>query len=367
MSRIDELPADLRAVLSLILRRQKSYAEIADALQIEEDEVRERAHSAIAELADDASDGPDDFERGRIGDYLLAQQSAEDRLVTYDELEGSASARAFARAAAHELATFPGAKIPQIPGAEERSGRRSASAGSSAAAAERRVAKPQGAGRRRKPRSTSSDADDRPSAAAGAFGEPLREPEPRPPRAPRQHRVPNAPALPSSRIGGAIVLGLILVGAIVAIVVTSTSGGGASAGAKGQSSAAVGSTGATGSTGTSQVHLNKQVKLTSPNGGSAVGAAAVLSESGKYVLALAAEHLPASQGFFYAAWLYNSPTDAYPLGKAPSVSANGQLAPVAQALPESAGHFHQLILTRETSEHPTSPGETVLVGPFSLH
>ena len=109
------------------------------------------------------------------------------------------------------------------------------------------------------------------------------------------------------------------------------------------------------------------MKLTPPSGGSAVGAAAVLSESGRYVIALAAEHLPASQGFFYAAWLYNSPTDAYPLGKAPSVSSNGQLAPVAQALPESAGRFHQLIITKETTERPSSPGETVLVGPFSLH
>ncbi len=365
MSRIDELPADLRAVLSLILRRQKSYAEIAAALQIDEDEVRERAHSAIAELADDSSDELDDSERERIGDYLLAQQGPEERLVTYDELEGSPSGRAFAQAAARELAALPGAKIPEIPGAEERSQRRGARTGTVAATEERSAARPQGSGARRKPRRTTRDTRDRPPPTASA--PPQSEREPKPERAPRQRRVPGAPAVPSSRVGGAIVLGLIVVGAIVAIIVTSTSGGSSSAGAKGQSSTAVGSSGATGSTGASQVHLNKQLKLTPPSGGNAVGAAAVLSESGRYVLALAAEHLPASQGFFYAAWLYNSPTDAYPLGKAPSVSSNGQLAPVAQALPESAGRFHQLILTKETTEHPSSPGETVLVGPFSLH
>jgi hypothetical protein len=98
-----------------------------------------------------------------------------------------------------------------------------------------------------------------------------------------------------------------------------------------------------------------------------VGEAAVLSDSGRYVIALAAEKLAPSQGFFYAAWLYNSPSQAYALGKAPSVSSNGQLKPVAQALPEGAAAYHQLIITKETTEHPAQPGEIVLSGPFSLH
>ena len=115
------------------------------------------------------------------------------------------------------------------------------------------------------------------------------------------------------------------------------------------------------------MQLSKQIRLTPPAGGSALGAAAVLSQNGKYVLALAAEHLPPTQGFFYAAWLYNSPTQAYALGKAPSVSSDGKLKPVAQALPESASQYHQLIITKETNEHPSQPGETVLDGAFSLH
>lgn len=347
MSRVDELSPDRRAVLSLILRRQKSYAEIASALQIDEDEVRERAHGAIEELAGEPADELERSERERIGDYLLAQQSAEERLITYDELDGSPAASAFARAAADELAAISDATLPEIPDAEDgarpRSPRRAAVPPPSP--------KPQRAKAPRKPRGGPRE---RPPA------------EPEVPRAPRPARESGRPPLPSSRLGGAILLGLIVVGAIVAIVLVSTSGGGSPA-PKSQSSAAVGNTGATGTTGTAQVRLNQQLKLTPPNGGSAVGAAAVLSQSGRYVLALAAEHLPASEGFYYAAWLYNSPSEAYPLGKAPSVSSNGQLKPVAQALPENASHFHQLIITKETSEHPSSPGETVLVGPFSLH
>jgi hypothetical protein len=175
-------------------------------------------------------------------------------------------------------------------------------------------------------------------------------------------------ALPSSRLGGAIVLGLIVLGVVLAVVLTSGSGGGSPAAKTGSASAAnTGNAGAGATSGGGQVRLNKQIRLTPPAGGSAVGAAAVLSESGRYVIALAAEHLPPTQGYFYAAWLYNSPTQAYALGKAPSVSSNGELKPVAQALPETAGDYHQLILTRETSERPSQPGETVLSGPFSLH
>ncbi len=89
------------------------------ALQIDEDEVRERAHSAIEELAGEPADELERSERERIGDYLLAQQSAEERLITYDELDGSPAASAFARAAADELAAISDATLPEIPDAED--------------------------------------------------------------------------------------------------------------------------------------------------------------------------------------------------------------------------------------------------------
>jgi hypothetical protein len=36
-------------------------------------------------------------------------------------------------------------------------------------------------------------------------------------------------------------------------------------------------------------------------------------------------------------------------------------------LPTNAGLYHQLIVTRETSTHPSHPGEIVLRGTFGLH
>jgi Sigma-70, region 4 len=368
MTGIDELSPDRRAVLSLILRRGRTYAEIATALQIDEDMVREHAHSALAETAGETADGLSDREREQIGDYLLAQQSASERLVTYDELEASAAARAFAGAVARELTPIAANPLPEIPGAAApaRPGvgarRRSTHRGRRANPAQR--PKPRSAGRSAAP---PPDAE-----APDVAAEPEEQPQARrsspPPAARHRVRRPERtvamPAMRSSRVGGAILLGVIVIGVVLAIVLTG--GGNGSSAKSGAAHGATGTAGASASAG-GQVQLNKQIRLTPPAGGSALGAAAVLSQNGKYVLALAAEHLPPTQGFFYAAWLYNSPTQAYALGKAPSVSSDGKLKPVAQALPESAGQYHQLIVTKETNEHPSQPGETVLTGAFSLH
>src|SRR5437764_14605448 len=51
MSRLEELPPDQRAALSLLLGQRKSYAELAHVLGISETAVHDRAHAALAVLA----------------------------------------------------------------------------------------------------------------------------------------------------------------------------------------------------------------------------------------------------------------------------------------------------------------------------
>jgi hypothetical protein len=63
MSRLDDLPPDLHATLSLLLDRGKSYAEIADMLAIPEGTVRDRAHAALDALS--AGPVPDPATRAR--------------------------------------------------------------------------------------------------------------------------------------------------------------------------------------------------------------------------------------------------------------------------------------------------------------
>ena len=98
MSRLDELPPDQRAALSLLLAQRKSYAEVATLLAIEEGAVHDRAHAALALLAPSQARELEAERREEVGDYLLGQQpSVADRLATRAYLGGSEPAREWAR------------------------------------------------------------------------------------------------------------------------------------------------------------------------------------------------------------------------------------------------------------------------------
>ena len=97
MSRIDTLPADQGAVLQLLLRQGRPYGELSGLLQLDEAEVRRRAHGALDALGPDEAPGLDPARRAEIADYLLGQQDEAHRAATYAFLEGSAGGRAWAR------------------------------------------------------------------------------------------------------------------------------------------------------------------------------------------------------------------------------------------------------------------------------
>ena len=323
MSRLDDLPPDQRAALSLLLRRRKSYAEVAALLSIDEHAVRARAHAALAVLAPREARELTAERREEIGDYLLGQQaSVAERLATRTYLGGSESGRAWANAIAAELAPLAAAPLPEVP---------------------------PGAA----PRADVSDSGDETSPARA--------------KVTSDSGVHARPSLPSSRAGGALLLAAIVAAVIVAVILT-TGGGGSSHKGTSSTSAARSSTGknATGST-AAKATEDKRITLTSPDPASkAVGVAEVLSEGSKYAFYLAAEHLPPSKGFFYAIWLYNSPTSHEALSKSPPVGSDGRLQGGA-LLPANAGSFHQMLLTRETNSQPTHPGPIVLSGAFALH
>src|SRR5689334_11668053 len=79
MSRLDDLPADQRATLSLLLRQGKGYAEVAQLLQIGEHAVHDRAHAALAVLAPREARELTPQRREEIGDYMLGQRGLDDR------------------------------------------------------------------------------------------------------------------------------------------------------------------------------------------------------------------------------------------------------------------------------------------------
>jgi hypothetical protein len=167
----------------------------------------------------------------------------------------------------------------------------------------------------------------------------------------------------SSRRAGALLLGGIVV-VIVVVVVLLSSGGGKSSN---HNSTTKSSTAKTSTSSATKPTLDKTITLTSAEPAlKANGMAYVLSEGSRRAFYVAAQGLPPSSGFFYAVWLYNSPSSSAPLGRAPTVSSTGRMEG-GGPLPTNAGDYHQLIITRETSTHPTQPGPVVLRGPFALH
>jgi hypothetical protein len=266
MTEPDRLPPDQRAVLSLVLDRGKSYAQVAAMLSIPEATVRERAHAALDTLA-------------TSGDASAATVAAGSTTGESRGLDASASG---------------------------------------------------------------------PPASAGG---------------------PSVRSAQSSRLGGAVLLAGIVVAVIVAVVLLT--GGGKGGSSKGSTTSASSTTGAsstsTSASGSAKPRIDKKLALSPVEPEShATGEGYVLSDGSRRAFYVAAKGLEPSHGFFYAVWLYNSPSSSAPLGRAPSVGSNGRLEG-GGPLPSNAADYAKLIVTRETSTHARNPGTIVLSGAFALH
>lgn len=322
MSAFEQLPPDQRATLSLLLRRHKSYAEVAEMLEIEPGAVHDRAHAALAVLAPSLARQLTPELRDAVGEYLLGQQQPAEALLTRSRLVSSAPARAWAKALAVELVHAAADQLPEIP----------------------------------EPAQT-------PPTPAPA-GEPAADREPEPSE-PSRARV--------SRRGGFALLGAIAVVAIVAIVAVVSSGKGAGSGGGKQvatqakessSTSETESTSTTSASSTASLHAETEFVLTAPAGGKATGGVEFASENGKRGFIIAAEHLEPPKGFEYVAWLLNSKGEAHALGIA-AVSKAGKLY-AGNELPKNVSSYDVFELTRDTGPKPAKPGQVALEGTFKL-
>ncbi|HEX4564729.1 MAG TPA: hypothetical protein VH115_09760, partial [Solirubrobacteraceae bacterium] len=177
-------------------------------------------------------------------------------------------------------------------------------------------------------------------------------------------RTGGRPQLPVSRTAGAILLAVLVAGVVLAVLLIPSGGSSPKPAAASKAPSSRGQAAST--SGTTPTQDKRIVMRPVEAGSKAIGVALVLSEGSKYAFYLAAEHMQPSSGFFYAVWLYNSPTSAEALGKSPAVGADGRLQGGA-LLPADAASFGHLLVTRETNEHPSHPGTIVLSGSFSLH
>lgn len=319
MSRLDELPADRKAVLQLLLKQGKSYEDLSSLLRIEPSAVAERARDALDQLGPEDAAGLSAERQDEIADYLLGQQSASARAATRSFLEGSAAGRAWARVVSGELRPLAGDALPDIP-------------------AER------------------AEVDE-------AFD------------ALEARKVARAEREKSSRLGGILILAGAGLAVAVALVLALRGGDDDK-----DTSAGTGTTATqtTPSDGLSNLPegFESQINLTG-RGGNTLAVVYVLKQGDKRTLAIAGQGFPRTTATRnYAVWLYNSASDAQRLGFAPLIAADGRLAAGVDAtqirdkrerqrvtrLMNAFYDYKELVITRESTARPTGPGPIVVQG-----
>jgi sigma-70-like protein len=336
MARFDDLPADHKAVLQLVLRQGRSYDQIAALLKISPEAVRDRAHAALAALGPASASGLDDERRAELSDYLLGQQDEGGRITTYAFLDGSAAGRAWARVVAGELrgagVAAPDA-LPEVPqdGTDDADAARvTAAASAPAAAAPVPSAEPLPAALASEPVPA--------AATAGGIG--------------GGERV--------SRTGGIILIGAVAAALVIGLLAILGVFGG-----DGKSSADSSTTtqAQTTSTTNGQTKVEAQVNLRPPKAGSrALAVANVVSQDGQRAIAVIGQNL--APGNHYVLWLAKGNQSKF-LGFFPAVAAKGQAKGRLQGLvaaPDDLGSYDTMLITRESVDQPRTPGTVVLRG-----
>ena len=138
MATFDQLSPEQRAIVELVLRQGKTYAELADLLNLPEPRVRELARDALVELAPVSVRGVEEDWRGQLADYVLGQQAGPEATATKGHLRRSEAARSWARSLLDSLEQFyENGSVPAIPDGERGRGARRTQAQPAAAARDR--------------------------------------------------------------------------------------------------------------------------------------------------------------------------------------------------------------------------------------
>jgi hypothetical protein len=323
MATFDQLAADQRAIIEIVLRQGRSYEQIGEMLDLETTRVRDLARDALAELAPHTAELVDPQWRGQLADYVLGQQTGPEAQGTRGHLKRSEPARIWAYSLLDALGDFykDGAR-PEIPVGE--SGGRS----------------------------------------RAANGDPTR-----PAPAPRRARSAGGPLSPAAQsalmrrriIGG---LGAVVVLALLIFGATKLFGGDDNSAKKASTG-----TGTSTSTSTTAQNANGQVvaqAVLAPVGTSFKGTgAALVYQSGNQALAVVRAKLPPSTGKNkYVLWLYDSEKKLAPLA-ADVTDKKGNFQGAA-ALPSGWQTYRFFDLTYQaTSGKKVGHGTSVMRGPLT--
>jgi hypothetical protein len=119
MPTFDQLPAEQRAIIELVVQRGRSYDQLADALQITPDRVRELAQDALVELSPRTAERVEAERRGQVADYVLNQASSAEATATRNFLKRSDAGRMWVLSLMDSLEhMYEEGSIPEVPEAE---------------------------------------------------------------------------------------------------------------------------------------------------------------------------------------------------------------------------------------------------------
>ena len=326
MATFDQLAADQRAIIEIVLRQGKSYEQIGEMLDLPPARVRELAREALGELAPTTADLVDPQWRGQVADYILGEQTGPEAQATRGHLKRSEPARIWAYSLLDALADFYDAgSRPEIPVGEAGGGRTRTRA---AAANGDEAGSPLAS-----PRRTRSSGQLSPEAKSALM----------------RRRI-------IAGVGGLVVLALLIFGA------TQIFGGGDDNKSSAKTPA---STTTTPSNAQGQGQVVAQAVL-QPIGKSFKGTgAALVYQSGNQSLAVVRAKLPASTGKNkYVLWLYNSDKQLAPLA-ADVTDKQGNFQGAA-ALPNGWQNYRFFDLTYQTtSGKNVGHGRSVMRGPIT--
>jgi hypothetical protein len=127
MATFDQLSAEQRAIVELVLQQGKTYEELSGMLGMPEARVRELARGALVELAPVSVRAVEQDWRGQLADYVLGQQAGPEAAATKGHLRRSEAARSWTRSLVDSLdQLYRNGSMPVVPEGER--GRRGAGA-----------------------------------------------------------------------------------------------------------------------------------------------------------------------------------------------------------------------------------------------
>ncbi|HEX8074527.1 MAG TPA: sigma factor-like helix-turn-helix DNA-binding protein [Thermoleophilaceae bacterium] len=267
MATFDQLPAEQRAIIELVVQRGRSYEDLAGMLDITSARVRELAREALSDLAPVTSARVDRERLAQIADYVLGQQSGAELTATRAHLRRSEAARAWTLSLVDSLdEMYANGTRPEVP----------------------EVGEPEPPRRRERERERERPREREPARARDGRGE--REPLRGRDREPRRRAEPLSAeaetAVRRRRLVAAGLAGVLLLAAIV-FGITQLVGGSDD---------------------------DKSAKKSTPAAVRPQGVAFVAQRKKETDLVVQAKLPPTKAGQAYEVWLYNSPTSAVPVG-----------------------------------------------------